>query len=214
MAGDVEALLTGLIRPLGVSPAPALTEDDHLTAFATAGWHLRKLSHSCAPAAIAALAECGVLGVEAWSAADVARVLMLRRFLGGLDDDAAARLVERHFRTGDNAEREAVLKGLMALPAPQRFVATAADACRAAVLTTFTAIACENAYPARHFDDHAFRAMVVKALHLGVALARIHGLAERRDAELARMGADYASERRHAGRAVAADLSLITQEQP
>lgn len=209
MAGDIDTSLTALIRPLGVSIDAPASEDDHLTAFATAGWRLRKLNHSCDAAAIAALAAQGILGVEAWSAADAARVLMLRRFVQGLDDEAAARLVQRHFRTGDNAEREAMLKGLMALPAPERFAATAEDACRAAVVTTFAAIACDNAYPATHFPDHAFRAMVVKALHLDIRLNRIHGLERRRDSELARMGADYASERIHAGRSVAADLSLI-----
>ncbi|MEW5726753.1 MAG: EboA domain-containing protein [Pseudomonadota bacterium] len=182
---------------------------DHETAFATIGWRLRKAAPPAWGDAARRLAELDVLGVEGWSAADAARVALLRRRLAGMADDAAARLVERHVRTGDNAEREAVLKGLMALPGPRRFLATAVDACRAAVLTTFTAVACDNAYPARHFTAPAFRAMVVKALHLGVPLARIHGLAGRRDAELARMAEDYASERRLAGRPVAPDLSLI-----
>lgn len=182
---------------------------DHETAFATIGWRLRKAPPPAWGDAARRLAELDVLGVEGWSAADAARVALLRRRLAGMADDDAARLVERHVRTGDNAEREAVLKGLMALPGPGRFLATAVDACRAAVLTTFTAVTCDNAYPARHFPAPAFRAMVVKALHLGVPLARIHGLAARRDAELARMGEDYASERRLAGRPVAPDLSLI-----
>lgn len=209
MEGGMEALLQALARPLGVMVDTPASEESYLTAFSTAGWQLRNVAHSIDSAIAAALATQDVLGVEDWSAADVVRVLMLHKHLARLDDAAAAQLVERHFRTGDNAEREAVLKGLMALPAPERFAATATDACRAAVLTTFCAIACENAYPARHFSDHAFRAMVVKALHLGVALARIHGIETRRDTELARMGADYASERIHSGRPVAADLSLI-----
>ena len=40
------------------------------------------------------------------------------------------------------------------------------------------AIACENRYPARHFPEHGFNQMVVKAMFTGVALARILELEE------------------------------------
>ena len=50
--------------------------------------------------------------------------------------------------------------------------------------------------------------MVLKALFNEVALSRIAGLAGRRNAELTRMAADYASERRAAGRTVPADIGL------
>lgn len=205
-ADAIGAALESALTAAGIAPAAAT---DHDTAFATAGWRLRRAPAPDWDAVAGRLADLGVLGVEAWSAADGVRVALLRRYLADKDDAEAACIVERHVRTGDNAERESVLKGLMALPGPERFLATAEDACRAAVLTTFAAVACDNAYPARHFPAPAFRAMVVKALHLGVPLARIHGLEDRRDAELARMGQDYASERRLAGRPVSPDLSLI-----
>ena len=53
--------------------------------------------------------------------------------------------------------------------------------------------------------------MVLKALFTGVTLARIIGLDERVTPELGRMAADYASERRAAGRSVPEDLSRITK---
>jgi len=52
--------------------------------------------------------------------------------------------------------------------------------------------------------------MVLKAVFNRVALARIHGLGARRNAELARMANDFASERRAAGRDVPDDLGLVT----
>jgi hypothetical protein len=52
--------------------------------------------------------------------------------------------------------------------------------------------------------------MVQKALYLGLPLARVHGLADLRCAELARMGHAYASEQRAAGRPISPDLVLMT----
>jgi hypothetical protein len=48
--------------------------------------------------------------------------------------------------------------------------------------------------------------MVLKALFVGVPLARVHGLADRKTAELARAVNAFASERRAAGRAIPEDV--------
>jgi hypothetical protein len=48
----------------------------------------------------------------------------------------------------------------------------------------------------------------LKALFNKVALARIQGLADRANPELARMASDYAAERRAAGRSVPNDIGL------
>jgi hypothetical protein len=79
------------------------------------------------------------------------------------------------------------------------------------VQSVFEAIACENAYPARHFPDQNFNKLVLKAFFTGVGVARIVGLGGRRTAELRRMAEDYASERRAAGRSVPPDLGLVTE---
>ena len=107
---------------------------------------------------------------------------------------------------GDNRERQAVLKALPLLPEPERFVALAIEACRSNVLTVFEAIACENPYPQRHFRRAALQSDGAQGAFNGVALARIVGLAERCNPELARMAADFAAERRAAGRPVPDDL--------
>jgi hypothetical protein len=51
--------------------------------------------------------------------------------------------------------------------------------------------------------------MVLKAAFNGVALRRILGLMARKNAELARMAADFSAERRAAGRPVPDDLHLV-----
>jgi hypothetical protein len=145
----------------------------------------------------------------------VARVDELWRvtaLLGAASGDDFERLVADAYRGGDTDERRAVLRALPLFPAPERFAALAADACRTSVRPIFEAIACENPYPARHLSALHFNQMVLKALFLDVSLARVRGLDGRRTAELARMARDYAQERRAAGRPVSGDLAVLAGE--
>lgn len=139
-----------------------------------------------------------------WGMDEVARAaLLVNAYPRIVPDELWAR--------GDNRERQAVLKALPLLPEPERFAAIAIEACRSNVLTIFEAIACENPYPARYFPELHFNQMALKAAFNGVALARIVGLRERLNPELARMASDFAAERRAAGRSVPADLGLIIE---
>jgi hypothetical protein len=70
---------------------------------------------------------------------------------------------------------------------------------------------CENPYPAAHFPEPAFNQLVLKAYFIGVPVLRILGLDRRKTPELRRMAADYASERRAAGRSVPADIDLVME---
>ena len=138
-----------------------------------------------------------------------ARAALLESALGALPADAHLALVQELYRRGDNEERRAVLRSLARLPAAERFAPIAIEACRSHVQVVFEAIACNNPYAARHFPAEAFHQLVLKALFIGVPLARVEGLETRRSAELARMAADYASELRAAGRAVSRDVESL-----
>jgi hypothetical protein len=159
------------------------------------------------------LVELGDLSPElhlgAWGMDELGRATLLLRAVEAVAPSAAEVLVNECFSRGDNRERQAVLRALSLLPDPQRFLPTAIEACRSSVQPVFEAIACENPYPARHFPQHAFNQMVLKAVFTGVAVGRIVGLESRFDRELARMAADYAQERRAAGRTIPADLDLL-----
>jgi hypothetical protein len=72
--------------------------------------------------------------------------------------------------------------------------------------TVFEATALDTPYPARHFDDVAWRQVVVKCLFVGAPLWRLWGLDQRLSAELARMVLDLADERRSAGRPIPHEL--------
>jgi hypothetical protein len=154
----------------------------------------------------------GLLDPSGWPLSRVARVLIVRELCRRTPAESHVGLVERLFKRGDNAERAALLQGLCLLPAAERFAPVAIDACRSHVADVFEAIACENPYPARYFPDESFNQMVLKAFFTGVAVKRVHGLADRRGPDLKRMAEAYASERRAAGRSVPADLHLATGE--
>ncbi len=177
-----------------------------LVAFASAGRRVGKSALVLAPAERAQLAAVGIDWPLAARADDLWRLALLA---GQAGEPGFAALVGECYRTGDNEERRAVLRALPLLPAPEGFVALAVDSCRTNVVPIFEAIAAENPYPARHFDERAFNQLVMKAVLLELRLARVVGLAARVAPELARMAQDYASQQRAAGRVVPEDLALL-----
>ena len=140
---------------------------------------------------------------------EVARVLLLHTAVAATDDAFA--LVRGLYAGGDSRERAAILRTLGLLPDPLGLLAIATEGCRTNVRSVFEAIACENTYPARWFPDHAFRQMVLKAIFIGVPIARIEGLQTRTSDELRRMARDYASERIAAGRTVPDDVQALLE---
>jgi hypothetical protein len=160
------------------------------------------------------IARLGGAGVSwpigTWGADELGRVALLVAAAAHWPEPELEALVEECYRQGDGAERQAVLRALPLLPAPERFLVIAVDACRSHIQPLFEAIACENPYPARHFPELNFNQMVLKALFTGVALERIIGCDGRVTPELSRMAADYASERRAAGRSVPPDIGRLT----
>lgn len=137
---------------------------------------------------------------------DDVRLRLLGALGRGLAGDADALSTEVHdlYRFGDADERRAVLLGLGDLEAAlgDRAVDLLHDALRtndprlvAAALGTY----------AVHLEDAAWRQAVLKCLFVGVPLRLVAGLDARADDELRRMVADYAAERRAAGREVPAD---------
>jgi hypothetical protein len=144
-----------------------------------------------------------------WGADELGRMLLLQAALAARLPEAHAALVNELFVTGDLRERQAVLRALSHLPAPERFITVGVEAVRNNAVTVIEAIACENPFPARHFSEEAFNQMVLKCLFCEVSLRRVQDLARRVTPELRRMVEGYASERRAAGRPVPEDTALI-----
>jgi hypothetical protein len=146
---------------------------------------------------------------EGWGADELGRMLLLQAALGARLPEAHAALVNELYSTGDLRERQAVLRALPHLPAPERFLAVAVEAVRNHAIPIVEAIACDNAFPARHFSDDEFNQLVLKCLFSDVPLRRVQGLARRVTPELRRMVEAYANERRAAGRPVPEDTALV-----
>ncbi len=107
------------------------------------------------------------------------------------------------YRFGDAEEKRAVLRALSDLEPSDRGLPIVEDALRTNDLRLIAAAM--GPYAARHLDDSAWRQGVLKCLFVGVPLDAVAELDRRADAELVRMVADYANERRAAGRSVPAD---------
>jgi hypothetical protein len=148
-----------------------------------------------------------------WTLEDAGRAALLLS-AATARPDSFVRAATDCYDQGDSAEQQSWLKSTALLPEPDQLLAIVIDACRTNILPLFEAIACENPFPARHFPERNFNQMVLKALFNKVALSRITGLAGRRNADLTRMAADYASERRAAGRMDPTDIGLAMTETP
>lgn len=159
-----------------------------------------------------ALQRAGLWVGESATAAFALRVLSLLEACRRLSPSEQRTLIKKGYQTSGNEERVALLRTLPLLPAPERFLPIAEEACRTNVVDVFEAIACHNPYPRRYFGELAFNQLVVKAMFLGVAVAPIEGLAERNNEELRRMVRDFAAERRAAGRPVPKDAVLVDPE--
>ncbi|MCT2586129.1 EboA domain-containing protein [Actinophytocola gossypii] len=142
---------------------------------------------------------------------DLARTRLLAVLAEVLDAPALAGEVAELYRYGDDAERRGVLRGLTTLPpdAVPAGLEIVRDALRANDIRLVAAAMGE--FGARNLDDHAWRHGVLKCLFVGVPLAAVVELSRRTDGELLRMVADYADERRAAGRDVPADAERLLE---
>ncbi|MEU6862116.1 EboA domain-containing protein [Streptomyces sp. NPDC046876] len=147
-------------------------------------------------------------GWAGWSVEDAVRTLLLRALTRyGTTGPALADEVALRYAHGDAAERRGVLRALPFLPLGARAVHLTDDAVRTNDNRLIAAAL--GPYARAHLDQYRWRQAVLKCLFTGIPLARVSGLNERRDAELARMARGFATERRAAGRPVPADLWVV-----
>jgi hypothetical protein len=150
-------------------------------------------------------------GAHRTGGAELVRIRMLEEASGELAPEAFAELLWSVWRSGDLGERQAVLRALPGLRDPARHLPIAAEGARTNALAIFEAIAADNPYPSRFFGERELSQLVVKALFLGVPVARIVGLERRMNTELTRMAAAFVSERRAANRDVSEDAIALSR---
>lgn len=147
--------------------------------------------------------------VGRWTSTDAGRWRLLDAAVSAPGAPDPVELVTPLLRRGSLDEQISIVRVIVAMPGPERFVDVIVDACRTNAQSLFEAIACDNPYPARYFSDAAFRQMVLKAIFMGVPVRRILRLDDRTDEELVRMVDAFASERRAAGRSVPEDIDYV-----
>lgn len=140
-----------------------------------------------------------------WSVDQAARVALLLA-AAAADVDSFPDKFERLCTTADVRELIAFYQGLPLYPAPERYLARAAEGARTNMKAVFEAVAHRNPYPAKQFSEHVWNHMVLKAVFVGSALHPIQDFDRRRNAELARTLIDYAHERWAAKRDVTPEL--------
>ncbi len=147
-----------------------------------------------------------------WNHDDLARVAALvtvSRVLSAQELDA---LVEDLYFRGTAGEKRAVLLALFQLKAPEQHLALAVEACRTNTVDVFEAIACENEFPYRYFDEKQFNQLVLKTLFLELDVKRIYQVKRRVTSSLQANLRDFKAEREAAGRTVPAGLFWLLRE--
>ncbi|MFW6039230.1 MAG: EboA domain-containing protein, partial [bacterium] len=139
-----------------------------------------------------------------WSVDGTARVITLLHTIASRNDFPER--FRQLCRTADVAEAIAFYRGLILYPSPEALESQAAEGVRSNMRAIFEAVAHNNPYPRRYFDQHRWNHMVLKALFVDSRLYPIQGLDERANPELAEMLRDYAHERWAAGRPVSPEL--------
>ncbi|GAA4026688.1 MULTISPECIES: EboA domain-containing protein [Streptomyces] len=136
---------------------------------------------------------------------EAARALLLTAL--PLHGEALAEEVAALHRFGDPAEQRAVLRALPLLDDQGRCLDLVRQTLRGNDTTLIEAAL--GPYAAAHLPPDEYRQAVLKCVFYEIPLARVAGLDDRADAELARMLADFAAERSAAARPLPADIGPL-----
>jgi len=134
-----------------------------------------------------------------WQLDEAARILLI---LTAGNRSSQTTRIQSLLRHADLSEQLAIFKGLSLYPVDNILIEVVGDGLRTNMSDVFEAIAHNNPFPAKEFDEHRFNHMVLKALFIESPLHPIVGWEERNNPELTRMLLDYASERVAAQRTV------------
>lgn len=105
-------------------------------------------------------------------------------------------------QVADTGELVTFLKFLILLPDCEKYKFVAVDALRTNIAPIFDAIAMNNPYPGKYFDDRQWNQMYLKAAFMQRDLNKILDIDERANEDLSRIISDYAHERWAASREV------------
>lgn len=140
-----------------------------------------------------------------WSIDGAARVLTLLR-LADKNSDEFKSTLQSLCATADVSEAIIYYRAMDLFPGSESFDDLIGEGLRTNMKAVFEAIAHNNPYPLKHFDDHRWNHMILKALFVDSTLSPIRGIDERANSDLAQILCNYAHERWSANRPVTPEL--------
>ena len=137
--------------------------------------------------------------IDGWTLDRLARVWWLLQL--PIDDQTVyVNTIGQLFKAGELNELVALYSALPVLAYPKAWQFQATEGIRNNIADVQSAIMLHNPYPADYFDEAAWNQLVLKAFFTDKDVTQITGLNERKNARLSQTLADYAAERRAAGR--------------
>jgi hypothetical protein len=139
--------------------------------------------------------------VQKGNVQQIVRIYLLLKVLEA-DEDFFSSKVANIIQVADTSELETFLKFLILLPNPEKYKTSAVDALRTNISTVFNAIAFNNPYPGKYFDEQQWNQMYLKTIFIEGDLSAILDVDERANKDLTRIIFDYAHERWAASREI------------
>ena len=146
--------------------------------------------------------------VEGWAMGRLARMWWLLQ-LPADDETGYISTITQLFRAGEVNELVALYSALPVLAYPEAWRFQATEGIRNNIADVQSAVMLHNPYPADYFDELAWNQMILKAFFTDKDVTRIIGLDQRKNARLAQTLADYAAERRAAGRSLPPNIERL-----
>ena len=146
--------------------------------------------------------------VSGWTRDRLARVWWLLQ-LPDNDQITYVNTISELFKAGELNELVALYSALPVLSYPEAWRFQATEGVRNNIADVQSAIMLHNPYPADYLDEAAWNQLILKAFFTDKDVTQIIGLMERKNARLAQTLADYAAERRAAGRSLPPNIELL-----
>jgi len=140
-----------------------------------------------------------------WSIDGAARVLTLLTLADKNPEEFKSRL-QSLCATADVSEAIIYYRAMDLFPDSETFEDLIGEGLRTNMRAVFEAIAHNNPYPYKYFDDHRWNHMILKALFIDSSLYPIRGIDDRANADLAGILCNYAHERWAANRSITPEL--------
>jgi hypothetical protein len=140
-----------------------------------------------------------------WDQLQTARSYLLLHFEEN-DPSTWVKALNKLFETADMHEQQSLYAAIPLMPFQKEMTERAIEGLRTNISSVFDAVALNNPFPSKYFDERAWNQMVIKAIFLQRPLYQIQNANIRANHNLAKILTDFAHERWAAGRKVMPEL--------